>query len=190
MELLRSLPQTAPILLRHFAAYVDLAAEDLARAGRELERRAVAALVLGVGAFFAIAMGCLGVLALTWDTPRRLSAIVCMGCVFLALAAFGAVLRARARRDRARLARTRRQLPEILPEPAAAQAAAADAVFPRSRTMRALLDRRGLGVIAAVAAALLVSRPTLVRRMLGMLPLSAIARTLINRFSTTNGPLP
>ena len=56
-----------------------------------------------------------------------------------------------------------------------------DAEFPRSRTMRMLMSGRGLGVLGAVAAGLFVARPTLMLRLLRMLPAGATARILLLR---------
>jgi hypothetical protein len=53
--------------------------------------------------------------------------------------------------------------------------------FPRSRTMRMLMNGRGLGTLGAVAAGLLMARPALALRLLRMLPVSALAKTLLMR---------
>ncbi|HWX80024.1 MAG TPA: hypothetical protein VNZ02_08045 [Steroidobacteraceae bacterium] len=57
--------------------------------------------------------------------------------------------------------------------------------FPRSRTMKILLSGRGLGAIGALAAGLLIARPALALRLLKVLPVSALAKTLIARVMTT-----
>jgi hypothetical protein len=56
--------------------------------------------------------------------------------------------------------------------------------FPRSRTMKMLLSSRGLGAIGALAAGLLIARPALALRLLKVLPVSALAKTLIARAMT------
>jgi hypothetical protein len=59
-----------------------------------------------------------------------------------------------------------------------------DAGFPRSRTMQMLMTGRGLGIIGTVAAGVFVARPTLVLRLLRMLPAGAVARVLLLRVFT------
>ena len=96
MRLLWSLPKAAPALLRHLAAYVDLASLDLARTRREIGAEFLATAVAAVCGLFAVLLGCLAVVAYTWDTPHRVTAIVWMGGGFLAVAIAAAVYRANA----------------------------------------------------------------------------------------------
>ena len=98
--MLWSLPKAAPALLRHIAAYADLASLDLARTCRELAAEFIASAVLAICALFAVLMGCLGVVALTWDTPYRVTAIAWMGGGFLLLAILAAVYRSRIVREK------------------------------------------------------------------------------------------
>jgi hypothetical protein len=56
--------------------------------------------------------------------------------------------------------------------------------FPRSRTMQMLMTGRGLGIIGTIAAGVFVARPTLVLRLLRMLPAGAAARILLLRAFT------
>jgi uncharacterized membrane protein YqjE len=93
--MLWSLPKAAPALLRHIAAYIDLASLDLARAYRETAAELVAVAVMAIGGLFAVFMGCLAVVAYTWDTPYRVSVIAWMGGGFLGVAIVAAVYRAR-----------------------------------------------------------------------------------------------
>ena len=86
MRLLWSLPKAAPVLLRHVAAYLELLGYDLARAEREIAARIVIFALILLCLFFTVLMGCVAVLALTWDTPNRLAAIAWMGGGFLAAA--------------------------------------------------------------------------------------------------------
>lgn len=95
MELLSALPEAAPILLRHAAAYAELVGEDLARAQRDLSKRIVAGVVIGVSAVFVLGMICLAVIARTWDTPHRSDAIVGMGVAFAAVGLIAGLVRAR-----------------------------------------------------------------------------------------------
>jgi len=96
VRLLWSLPKAAPALLRHLAAYVDLASLDLARTRREIGAEFLATAVAAVCGVFAVLLGCLAVVAYTWDTPHRVTAIVWMGGGFLAVAIVAAVYRANA----------------------------------------------------------------------------------------------
>jgi uncharacterized membrane protein YqjE len=113
VRLLWSLPKAAPALLRHVAAYVDLAALDLARTGREIAAELVASAVIVIGALFAVFMACLAVVACTWDTPHRVGAIAWMGGFFLVVAVVAAVYRSNAVRARSSfLASVRRQWQE------------------------------------------------------------------------------
>jgi uncharacterized membrane protein YqjE len=95
VRLFWSLPKAAPALLRHIAAYVDLASLDLAATCRDIAAEAVASAILAICALFALLMGCLAVVALTWDTPYRVAAIAWMGGGFLLLAIAAAVYRSR-----------------------------------------------------------------------------------------------
>jgi hypothetical protein len=53
--------------------------------------------------------------------------------------------------------------------------------FPRSRTMQMLMSERGLGILGAAAAGLLLARPALALRLLRMLPASAFAKMMLTR---------
>lgn len=103
MRLLWSLPKAAPALLRHLAAYVDLASLDLARAHREITAQILASAIVALCGLFAVFMGCLAVVACTWDTPHRVSAIAWMAGGFLAVAIVAAVYRAIVARSRSPL---------------------------------------------------------------------------------------
>ncbi len=87
----------------------------------------------------------------------------------------------------ARLAASREELRRALDptrnEPGAGSSKPGDhpGGFPRSRTMQMLMSGRGLGTLGAAAAGLLIARPTLALRLLRMLPVSAVAKTLLIR---------
>ena len=100
MRLFWSLPKALPALLHHLAAYVDLAGQDLARARRELAENIVALVVVALSLLLTALMGCAAVVAITWDTPHRLAAILGMGVFFLGLAAAAMIYRSRAARER------------------------------------------------------------------------------------------
>jgi len=95
VRLLWLLPKAAPALLRHIAAYVDLASLDLARAQREITAEVVALAVMALCGLFALFMGCLVVVACTWDTPHRVAAIAWMGGGFLGVAVIAAIFRSK-----------------------------------------------------------------------------------------------
>jgi uncharacterized membrane protein YqjE len=100
VRVLWSLPKAAPALLRHLAAYVDLASLDLARSQREIAAQLLASVIVGICALFAVLMGCLAVVAYTWDTPYRLGAIAWLGGGFLLATIVAAVYRSRAAQAR------------------------------------------------------------------------------------------
>jgi hypothetical protein len=91
---------------------------------------------------------------------------------------------------RARLAASREELRRLLDPPredgdAGGSNSGADTRgFPRSHTMQMLMSQRGLGMVGAAAAGLLMARPALALRLLRMLPASAFARTLLVRAFT------
>ena len=96
MRLLWLLPKAAPALLRHLVGYIDLVSLDLGRAQRELVAELVISAILAVCALFALLMGCLAVVAYTWDTPYRMIAIAWMGGGFLVAAIVAAGYRIKA----------------------------------------------------------------------------------------------
>jgi hypothetical protein len=86
----------------------------------------------------------------------------------------------------ARLAASREELRRVLEPPRREAEDPSDPAprgdeFPRSRTMQMLMTGRGLGIIGTLAAGLFVARPTLVLRLLRMLPAGAAARMLLLR---------
>jgi hypothetical protein len=89
----------------------------------------------------------------------------------------------------ARLAETRRQLLELfVPErDADGKSAPGTDAFPRSRTLRLLLGRHGLGAFSALAGGLLLARPALLWRLLRWAPVRAIAKTMLIRLLATTG---
>jgi uncharacterized membrane protein YqjE len=96
VRLLWLLPKAAPALLRHMVAYIDLVSVDLARAQRELWAELVVSAIAAICSLFAVLMGCLAVVAYTWDTPYRVTAIAWMGGGFLLAAIVAAVYRLKA----------------------------------------------------------------------------------------------
>ena len=100
MRALWSLPKAAPALLRHLAAYAELAALDFARAQREITVQLLAAAVMGVCLLLGLLFACIGVIAYVWDTPYRVATIAWMCGAFLLLAVVAAVVRIRLARAR------------------------------------------------------------------------------------------
>jgi uncharacterized membrane protein YqjE len=93
MRLLWSLPKAAPALLRHILAYAELTGQDLEQMQRDFGARLLVGVIVGICVFFLMLTGCLLVLAMTWDTPHRVSAIVWMGVGFLVVAVIAAAYR-------------------------------------------------------------------------------------------------
>jgi uncharacterized membrane protein YqjE len=108
--MLWSLPKAGPALLRHLAAYVELASLDLARTQREITTELLAVAVVAICGLFAVFMGCLAVVAYTWDTPHRMAAIAWMAGGFVVVAIAAAAYRANAARAKSQfLATVRRE---------------------------------------------------------------------------------
>jgi len=89
------LPKAAPALLRHIGAYVELVALELEQSRRDLTINILAAMVAGVCVFFAVLMGCVVIVALTWDTPYRVPAVAWTGGAFLAAAVLALIYRSK-----------------------------------------------------------------------------------------------
>jgi uncharacterized membrane protein YqjE len=89
----------ASLIVRHTGAYGDLIADDVATAFKALATRFWVGVVFLGAVAFAVAMACVWVIAVTWDTPERLWAIagLCGGFVLISVIAFG-VLRMLKRR--------------------------------------------------------------------------------------------
>ncbi len=95
MRVLWLLPKAAPALLRHIGAYVELAAHDLELARHALTANLIASLVAGVCVFFAVLMGCVVIVALTWDTPYRVTAVACTGGAFVIVGVIALIYRSK-----------------------------------------------------------------------------------------------
>ena len=99
MRVLWLLPKAAPALLRHIGAYLELLALDLEQSKRDLTMNILASVVAGVCVFFALLMGCVVIVALTWDTPYRVPAVAWTGGAFLAVAVLALIYRSKAMKD-------------------------------------------------------------------------------------------
>jgi uncharacterized membrane protein YqjE len=113
MRVLWMLPKAAPVLMRHIAAYVELAALDLAQWRRDFAEGLLAMVIAGVALFFTVLLICAAVIAATWDTPHRLAAIVWMAAIFLAMAIIALIYRSKSAKHQAPfLASVRREWEE------------------------------------------------------------------------------
>ena len=99
MRVLWLLPKAAPALLRHIGAYLELLALDLEQSKRDLAMNILASVVAGVCVFFALLMGCVVIVALTWDTPYRVPAVAWTGGAFLAVAVLALIYRSKVMKD-------------------------------------------------------------------------------------------
>jgi uncharacterized membrane protein YqjE len=99
MRVLWLLPKAAPALLRHIGAYVELMAFDLERSRRDLAANVLVSMVAGVCVFFAVLMGCVVIIALTWDTPYRVAAVAWTGGAFLTVAVLALIYRSKAMKE-------------------------------------------------------------------------------------------
>ena len=99
MRVLWLLPKAAPALLRHIGAYLELVALDLEQSKRDLTMNILASVVAGVCVFFALLMGCVVIVALTWDTPYRVPAVAWTGGAFLAVAVLALIYRSKVMKD-------------------------------------------------------------------------------------------
>lgn len=84
---LELLPRLLQALLRHLFAYGELAYEEGLLAARRLRRRLLGAAIACMAGMLALMMGCVWVLAATWDGPNRLLAVgaLCIGFVLVAI---------------------------------------------------------------------------------------------------------
>jgi uncharacterized membrane protein YqjE len=99
MRVLWLLPKAAPALLRHIGAYVELAAFDLEQSRRDLTANAIVLVVAGVCVFFAVLMGCVVIVALTWDTSYRVAAVAWTGGAFLTVAILALIYQSKAMKE-------------------------------------------------------------------------------------------
>jgi hypothetical protein len=91
---LEALPRLAPALWRHFAAYVELAADETGDALRQWRRQAIGLAVATFAGAMALVLGCVGIIAANWDGPHRVVAPAIL-CALFALVALTAWIRLR-----------------------------------------------------------------------------------------------
>lgn len=87
MSALELLPKLMQALLRHLFAYGELAYEEGVLAAQRMRRRLLGAAIACMAGMLALMMGCVWVLAATWDGPDRLLAVgaLCVGFLLMAL---------------------------------------------------------------------------------------------------------
>ena len=89
------LSQVAPVLLRHLGAYAELLAQDLARGRAGFVRRLGVMLIAAFGLAGAVVMLCVAILAASWDTVYRMTAVYSLLTFFAGLAGLAAAYAAR-----------------------------------------------------------------------------------------------
>jgi uncharacterized membrane protein YqjE len=85
--MIERLSAIASIAVRHAGAYTDLILSDLDAASAALGQRLLAAAVMVCALVFAILMGCVWLLAATWNTAAHYWVIAGLLGLFLAIAA-------------------------------------------------------------------------------------------------------
>lgn len=82
-----ALLRLVPALLRHVVAYGDLFVEESSAAARSLRRQLLGVAVVLTAGGVAALMGCVWIIAATWEGPHRMQAIgaLCIGFGLVAL---------------------------------------------------------------------------------------------------------
>ncbi|HEX4025221.1 MAG TPA: hypothetical protein VHX52_11050 [Steroidobacteraceae bacterium] len=91
MSALELLPRLLQAVLRHLFAYGELLCQELVAAARRGRRRLWGAAVAVIAGLMALGLGCLWVIAATWDGPDRLIAVGALCVGFALIAIIGAV---------------------------------------------------------------------------------------------------
>lgn len=86
------LPKFAPVVARHFAAYLELFADEAAELGSHVAKRVLAMVIALLSAGFAVAMACVWILNAVWDTAWRQVGIAGLFIVFVAGGVFALVI--------------------------------------------------------------------------------------------------
>ncbi len=89
------LPQIAPLVARHIAAYVELAAADAQQQAQVLSRKLIAAAVALLGGMFALLLMCVWIVVAAWDSPWRSQVLIALILLFAAVAAIAALVATR-----------------------------------------------------------------------------------------------
>jgi uncharacterized membrane protein YqjE len=84
-----ALSRLLPALVRHAVAYGDLLCEETGDALRVWRRRVLGLAVGVIAGSLALLLGCVAVIAATWDGPHRLSAVIALCVAFAVIALLG-----------------------------------------------------------------------------------------------------
>jgi uncharacterized membrane protein YqjE len=103
VKFVAALPRIAPLLARHALGYADLAAEEMAMAWALLRQRVLATVTCVAASSFAILMFCCLVIAVSWDTPQRVTVIALLALTFATAAIIAGQVVRRLRRKSDRL---------------------------------------------------------------------------------------
>jgi uncharacterized membrane protein YqjE len=103
VKFVAALPRIAPLLARHALGYADLAAEEMAMAWALLRQRVLATVTFVAASSFAILMFCCLVIAVSWDTPQRVTVIALLALTFATAAIIAGQVVRRLRRKSDRL---------------------------------------------------------------------------------------
>ena len=87
MSVLEALPRLALAVLQHLIAYGELLFEESVEAAGRLRRAVIGLAIAAAAAFIAAELGCVWIIAATWNGPHRLIAVgaLCIGFVLIAV---------------------------------------------------------------------------------------------------------
>jgi hypothetical protein len=87
LSILEALPRLALAVLEHLIAYGELLYEESLEAARRVRRSMLGFAIAAAAGFIAVELGCLWVIAATWNGPNRLTAVggLCIGFVVIAV---------------------------------------------------------------------------------------------------------
>jgi uncharacterized membrane protein YqjE len=87
LSALELLPRLLQALLRHLFAYGELAYEEGVLAAQRLRRRLLGVAIACMAGMLGLMMGCVWVVAATWDGPNRMLAVgaLCIGFILIAI---------------------------------------------------------------------------------------------------------
>lgn len=87
LSALEQLPRLVQAMLRHLFAYGELAYEEGVLAAQQLRRRMLGVIIGCMAGMLALIMGCVWVIAGTWDGPNRMLAVgaLCLGFLLIAI---------------------------------------------------------------------------------------------------------
>gem|GEM_PF-736828 len=77
----------ANVVVRHAGAYTDLIISDLESMGNALVSRVWAGIIMVAALLLTVMLGCVWIIAITWNTDQRGAAIAILATFFLGVAA-------------------------------------------------------------------------------------------------------